>query len=234
MNTYLEMQKNYYNREASNWSLQSRDPVVGSYDRHNNFYDYDEYLFPKIDTSGMIAIEYGCGPGRNLIRFKDRFKRIDGVDIAEINLEKAKINLESNHISDSKLFLTTGDNIPTESSIYDVVFSVICLQHICVHSVRMKIMEDCFRVLKDEGYFCFQMGYGSVRSDGYVKPGSVHYYDNHIQANATNGDSDTRVDNVDFLINDLKSIGFKEIRYHIGAVGPGDSHGNWIWVQAKK
>lgn len=228
MSNYLEMQKNFYNREASKWSFENRDYVVGSYDNHNRFADYDKYLFPQIDTSNMVAIEYGCGPGRNIVRFRNRFKRIDGVDIAENNLEKAKINLQSNNITDSNFFVTTGDNIPTESSIYDIVFSVICLQHICVHNIRMKIMQDCFRVLKEGGYFCFQMGYGSI------KPGGVSYYDNHINASSTNGNEDTKVENVDFLINDLKSIGFKEINYHIGDVGPGDNHVNWIWVQAKK
>ena len=90
---YLKMQNDYYDEYASKWSLSFRDPVVGSYDAHNDWSDYDEYLFKDFDTTGMIALDYGCGPGRNLVKFNSRFERIDGVDISDVNLEKAKTNL---------------------------------------------------------------------------------------------------------------------------------------------
>jgi len=228
MNSYLKMQKQNYDNDARAWNLSNKDPVVGSYRRQNEFSDYDEFLFPKIDTKDLISLEYGCGPGRNLIKFNKKFKRIDGVDIGQINLDNAKINLESEGITDYKLFLTSGDNIPTEDSVYDIVFSVICLQHICVHDIRFKIMTDVYRVLNDEGYFCFQMGYGKERIN------SVSYYDNFYEATATNGLMDTRVEDASYLVNDLEKIGFKDITYVIRPVGPGDVHPNWIWVQAKK
>ena len=66
---YLAMQKYYYNQDAARWSIFNRDPVVGSYDAHNSFDDYDKFLFKDIDTTNMVALEYGCGPGRNLIKF---------------------------------------------------------------------------------------------------------------------------------------------------------------------
>lgn len=228
MNKYLKMQNTNYNRDAAQWSLANRDPVVGTYDKHNKFSDYDDYLFPKIDTSNMLALEYGCGPGRNLIKFNKKFKRIDGVDIAEINLMNARTNLANSGIEDYNLFLTSGDNVPTLNESYDIVFSVICLQHICVHEIRMKIMADIYRVLKNGGYFCFQMGFGKERIN------SVSYYDNFYDAPVTNGLMDTRVEDAEYLIKDLEKIGFKDIEYVIRPVGPGDLHPNWIWVQAQK
>lgn len=228
MYNYLLMQKYFYEEEASRWSTSNPDPVVGSYHQHNNFDDYNKYLFPKIDTSNMVALEYGCGPGRNLIRFNKNFKRIDGVDIAEMNLIKAKTNLQINGIEGNNLLLTTGDSVPANDKTYDVVFSVICLQHICVYDIRFKIMTDIHRVLKDEGYFCFQMGYGPGRV------GSVAYHENFYGATTTNGSADTRVDDVKYLTDDLEKIGFKTVNYTIAKVGPGDGHSNWIWVQAKK
>ena len=44
-NTYVSMQSNHYENAASSWDLNNRDPVVGSFDQHNNWSDYDEYLF---------------------------------------------------------------------------------------------------------------------------------------------------------------------------------------------
>ena len=37
MNTddYLKMQKGYYEKDASKWSLENKNPVVGNYHNHN-------------------------------------------------------------------------------------------------------------------------------------------------------------------------------------------------------
>lgn len=227
-NDYLLMQKSHYDSLAKQWSIQDKNPVVGSYGGHNDFEDYDKYLFPKVETKDMVALEYGCGPGRNLIRFNKKFKRIDGVDIGEVNIKNAEINMKDANLEIPNLYTNNGDNIPTENEVYDLVFSVICLQHICVHEIRYNIMKEIYRVLKKGGYFCFQMGYGSP------KPNSVDYYANNYEAASTNGDNDVNISKYEYLEKDLKEIGFKSFRHVINRTGPGDSHGNWIWVQVEK
>lgn len=229
-NDYLGMQKSYYDEYASIWSLNFRDPVVGSYDAHNNWEDYDTVLFSGIETEGMTAIEYGCGPGRNLVKFNDRFSQIDGVDISQINLDKAKLNLEHNGIYNSELFHTSGDNFgdaPDDS--YDVVFAVICLQHICSYTIRRSIFIDALRVLKSGGHFCFQMGYGG--KDGID---TADYFDDAFDAMSTNGHSDVSITDADVMREDLESLGYTWVSHSIRETGPGDTHRNWIWVQVKK
>jgi SAM-dependent methyltransferase len=225
---YLLMQKNHYDNLAGQWSIQDKNPVVGSYFEHNDFEDYDKYLFPKIETKNMITLEYGCGPGRNLIRFNKKFKRIDGVDIGEINIKNSEINIKDANLEIPNLYINSGDNIPTESEVYDLVFSVICLQHICVYQIRYNIMKEIYRVLKKDGHFCFQMGYGPPKGN------SVDYYENNYGAASTNGDNDVNLSNHEYLEKDLKEIGFKSFKHVIGRTGPGDGHGNWIWVQSQK
>lgn len=228
--TYLSMQKAYYEDAAISWNLSNREPVVGAYDLHNAWADYDTFLFKNFDTSQKTAIEYGCGPGRNLVRFNDRFARVDGVDIAQHNIEKARINLEHNNIHTSNLFVCDGSSFPVDSESYDVVFSVICLQHICCYDVRFKILKDAFRVLKSGGYLCFQMGLGG--KEGYI---TSNYYDNTFDAKTTNGHHDVAVYEESFLRKDLIDlIGFKNYKSDIREVGPGDKHKNWIWVQVQK
>ncbi len=228
---YLKMQNDYYNEYAEKWSLEFRDPVVGSYDAHNAWGDYDNYLFKDFDTSGLKALEYGCGPGRNLVKFSNRFASVDGIDISPINIEKAKVNLLHNGINNSKLYVTTGDNlsmIPNEE--YDVVFAVICFQHICVHEIRLLIMQDIWRVLKYGGHLCFQMGFGG--KEGIPTAG---YYDNNYDAGSTNGHADVSIENEADLMDDLlNKIGYKNYKSDIRSTGPGDNHRNWIWVQVEK
>lgn len=231
---YLNMQKSFYDAEAAKWSLKNKDPVVGSYKQHDAWPDYDEYLFKfnpvfNVETNDMVALEYGCGPGRNLIRFHNRFARIDGVDISQINLDKAEVNLADAGITDYNLYMCDGKSIPCEDETYDVVFSVICLQHIACHEIRFNIMKEIHRVLKPGGHFCFQMGYGGRGGN------QAEYYENNYDAPRTNGGWDVAVRNEDGLKDDLtKKIGFKSYSSDVTRRGPGDSHAKWIWVRVQK
>jgi SAM-dependent methyltransferase len=231
LESYLNMQKNFYEQDASTWTLDNRNPVVGCYDKHNDWSDYDEYLFKEFDTSGLVALEYGCGPGRNIIKFNNRFSRIDGVDIAVNNIEKAKLNLNHNGIAIPNLYLCDGKSIPVEDSVYDVVFSVICLQHIACYDIRFSIMSDIKRILKPNGRFCFQMGFGG-KSDQWV---FCQYYDNAVNASFTNGRHDVSIVDENNLKDDLvNKLGFTDYKSDIRPVGPDDNHKNWIWIQVKK
>jgi len=226
---YLNMQKSQYEYDAAQWSLDNRNPVVGSYDQHNSWEDYDVVLFRNIDTKQMTALEYGCGPARNIIKFSNRFKKIDGVDIAAGNLEKAKINLQKHNIANYDLFQCDGKSIPAKDEIYDLVFSVICLQHIASYSIRYSIFNEVFRVLNKGGYFCFQMGFGGKKNIP-----TTDYYSNDYHAQATNGAHDVSVTDPSQLQKDLMEIGFSVFEHEIREVGPGDNHKNWIWVRVKK
>lgn len=228
---YLSMQNDYYDEYASQWSLSFRDPVVGSYDAHNEWPDYDEFLFKGIDTKSLVALEYGCGPGRNIVKFSDKFSRIDGVDISSINIEKAALNSEHNKTPKPNLFVTSGDNLSMiEDNSYDVVFAVICFQHICVHEIRFNILKEIQRVLKPGGKLCFQMGYGG--KEGIPTAG---YYDNIYDAASTNGHADVSITDESELMSDLvEKIGYKGYVSNIRETGPGDNHRNWIWVQVEK
>lgn len=224
------MQNAHYEEYAKAWSLSFRDPVVGSYDAHNKWPDYDTYLFKDFDTSGLVALEYGCGPARNLIKFQDRFARVDGIDIAQTNLDKAKINLDDAGVKDYNLYLTSGDNLSeVASESYDVVFAVICFQHICVHEIRYSILKDIYRVLKPGGYLCFQMGYGG--KEGIP---TADYFDNVYEATTTNGHADVSIMNEKDIESDLTKLGYRNYKSDIRETGPGDNHRNWIWIQVQK
>jgi ubiquinone/menaquinone biosynthesis C-methylase UbiE len=222
------MQLNQYNSLASGWSEENRDPVVGSFDAHNQWTDY-ENLFTNIDNqSEKIGLDFACGPGRNIVKYSNRFKRLDGVDISPVNIENAKKYISSNSI-ESNLYVSNGVGIDCiESNTYDFVMSTIALQHICVYDIRYSIMKDIYRILKDGGVFTAQMGFGSP------SPATVGYYENYYDAEGTNRTCDVCIESTDQLEKDLLEIGFTNFEFVIGTVGPGDVHPNWIYFNCKK
>jgi SAM-dependent methyltransferase len=230
-NKYTKMQKSLYDSEASKWSLTNKEPVVGSFDAHDAWEDYDTFLFADINTSGKIALDFGCGPGRNIVKFNSRFKRIDGVDISQVNLDKALIWLKENNVSTPILKMNNGVDVSCidTDNYYDVIFSTICLQHICVYDIRLSILKDFYRILKPGGSICLQMGYGYSEEKK-----SVPYYDNFIEASVTNGFCDVRVEDPDHIKNDLHNIGYEKFSYDLRPVGPGDNHAQWIFFRAFK
>jgi len=230
-NIYTEMQKNQYENDAANWALDNRDPVVGSFDAHNQWDDY-ELLFKDIsNTENKVMLDFGCGPGRNLVKYSDKFNRIDGVDIAENNLKNAIEYIKSNNLdmNKHKLFLNNGFDLKSiTSGTYDVVMSTICMQHICVHEIRYNLLKEFYRVLLSGGIITIQMGYGTP------SPASVSYYDNNYDAISTNRGCDTTIESTDQIKTDLEKIGFVDFNYTITSTGPGDCHPNWIFFSAIK
>jgi len=234
MEKYLSMQRNAYNKRAPDWSLKNKDPVVGSYDKHNAWKYYDEFMFREIDTTDLVALDYGTGPGRNIIKFWNRFKRIDGVDIGKGNIKNAKLNLRDAGITGNILCVCDGKSIPFDDETYDVVFSTICLQHICSYDIRFNILQDAYRVLKPSGHLCFQMGFDKPEIK-FTKRPIATYYENIYDAPKTNGQYDVTIRDPDNIKDDLvNKIGFKSFEYNIRKTGPGDFHGNWIFVRAQK
>lgn len=227
-NKYTQMQLNLYNWLASEWSESNRDPVVGSFDGHNNWADY-ENLFQRLENqSELIGLDFACGPGRNIVKYNGRFKRLDGVDISPVNIGKAQ-SYTSNRGIETVLYNSSGTDISVvPSNTYDFVMSTIALQHICVYDIRYSIMKDIHRVLKDGGTFTAQMGYGSP------SPQTVGYYENYYDAESSNRACDVCIESTEQLEKDLTEIGFTDFQFTIGPVGPGDIHPNWIYFSCIK
>ena len=209
-------------------TVDAAEHVVGCYAQHERF-DYEKWLLGGVTMrTGATALEYGCGPGRMLLRFAPRFARVDGVDISPELVEIAQRRAEAAGLA-SRVWTTNGDSLPPGAAgPYDVVFSVICLQHIAVHTIRRRLLQALFDALKPGGLLTFQMGYGPGH------PAMVDYAADVIDATNTNGACDVGVLHPGEIGGDLLAIGFDRAGYALRPTGPGDTHGAWIFVRALK
>ncbi len=230
---YAMMQKQFYEASAkrSEYGEKKVDYVVGSFDLHNAWKDYDTYLMRYVDKTyrNKLALDFGCGPGRSIIKYSRLFKRLDGIDISRNNILNARRGLKKNRITNSKLYVNNGTDLrPLRDDTYDFVMSTICLQHICVYDTRFSLLKDMYRVLKPGGRISLQMGFGTG------SPATVPYYTNEYDAPTTNRGLDTAVESPDQIGGDLKKIGFTSYEYWIRPTGPGDVHKKWIFFTAVK
>jgi ubiquinone/menaquinone biosynthesis C-methylase UbiE len=223
-NIYTQMQKHEYRNGTSN------------HQEHNSNDDYWNVLLGDVknsdDWKNKVALDFGCGQGRNVTNLLSlsEWKRVDGVDISEVNIEHCKEEFTNQN---SKWFVNSGVDLEQLSSNeYDFVMSTITLQHIPVYNIRRSLIEEILRVLKPGGTFSFQMAFGPASKGDYRNP--ALYYDNIYHAQSTNSAWDVRVSNEEDITKDLKEIGFEGVEIKVCDSFSDKQHPQWIYVKCQK
>lgn len=208
-NKYTQMQQSLYDHLAV---LDAGRNVNG-----NPLQIYDEYYAQRLwgnipNLEDKKVLDFGCGPGRNLIYYTGKVKSIDGVDIAERNLVTAREWIENNNFDPNNYRLYKNDGVSLKGipdDEYDVVMSTICLQHISVYSIRRNLLSEFRRVLKTGGYITLQFLYSTEKAN------TVDYFADFWDAGGSNGANDCVVGDAQHVVKDLKELGFSNIEYFI-------------------
>ncbi len=136
----------YWTEVAEQLSLRSSEGEVIAGD-DDVFYDYKRKTFlyklgKLINWESKDVVEYGCGPGGNLVFLSDLgVNSLKGIDISREMLELARKNAPD---LDVELIQNNGIEIPIENNSVDVAFTATVLQHnVDDDSVREIIHELC-------------------------------------------------------------------------------------------
>ena len=205
---------------------------TNNHEQHNDNPKYWDILLGDIKNNSKYfeektGLDFGCGKGRNVTNLLSlaNWKRVDGIDISHDNINFCVQTYNQNSI----FYKNNGvDLSDLKSNEYDFVMSTIVLQHICSRSVRLGIKKEIYRVLKENGLFSFQMGFGSHHTH------FSNYFDDNYTAISSNGSFDVTIKDPQDLINDLTEIGFKNITYEIHESWIDGGHPNWIYVKCYK
>ena len=228
-NKFTRMQKDDYNRRATD---DFKSSLVGYYKEHNSWKPYDDMMKDfycvvddqksYLDTKEMLCLDFGCGPGRNIFKYGDAFKRIDGVDICKAILDRGLDMLEGlKYPYEAFLFHCDGVSLSAiQDDEYDVIHSTITLQHIPVHEIRLNYFYEFYRVLNEGGWITLQMGYNDTPVEHWSKNQNLRgnlfdYYENAYHVRETNGRADVFVSDPNQLEEDLIKVGFKNFEYFI-------------------
>jgi ubiquinone/menaquinone biosynthesis C-methylase UbiE len=122
--------------------------------RLNHYPFYKELIGLDEPHNNEVIMDYGCGPGNDLIHFmKTKAKKIIGVDISKKALKFAqhRVSLYTNNVIPVELIKTIdgNDTIPLENNSIDYIICSGVLHHTSNPNI---ILKEFFRVLKNNSY----------------------------------------------------------------------------------
>ena len=157
-NTYGNNNNNIY------WSVISNNKykTINSQEQLDEFYksgiESTNYIKNKFEKYKKIfelwaiekrCLDFGCGCGRTLIHLAMYFDEIVGMDISQGHLDKANNIAKQLEISNIKLYKSDEDITIYDN--FDLIYSVIVLQHIPPPLMKNYI-NQLLSILNDDGY----------------------------------------------------------------------------------
>jgi ubiquinone/menaquinone biosynthesis C-methylase UbiE len=134
-----------------------------------NVAHYHELIATHAHTSGTFShvLDFGCGVGRLTFPWGKRAKRVTGVDISSGMLQIANDNLAGReHI---KFVLNQSDDLQVfNNGEFDLVFSLVCLQHM-PWSLAASYIAEFSRIGSPGGVVAFQLPTKTFRGGSMAK-----------------------------------------------------------------
>lgn len=204
-----QFNKNYIDSQKNQFENSHELMIEENHIKHNNDPEYWNILLKEIKENRQFwfnkkALDFGCGCGRNIKNLLDlvEWDSVDGCDISYKNAIYAKNWVNQFYKNKTETWETNGCDIqPCKENTYDFIMSHIVFQHISNYNVRFSIISDIFKCLKPNGLASLHFA-DMLCSNKY-------YESLDINQNCS-------VENSEFLINDFKKIGFKNISCETG------------------
>jgi SAM-dependent methyltransferase len=139
--------------------------------RNNQYVDYIKYL-PNTGHDKEVIVDYGCGPGHDLIGFlsQSKPKKVYGIDVSKTSLAEARDRLRIHRFECDLIQISENEHkIPIDNESVDYIHCSGVLNHVPSPET---VTKEFFRILKPGGYARFMVyNYDSIW---------VHLYVTHI------------------------------------------------------
>lgn len=120
--------------------------------RNAQYIDYIE-LMPVHGYDGKVVVDFGCGPGNDLVGFGvySKPKKLIGVDVSSTSVEQARVRLKAHALDKTTELIVqdaTCEALPIESESVDHIHSSGVLHHV---SNLSSVLAELYRILKPGG-----------------------------------------------------------------------------------
>lgn len=118
--------------------------------RNDQYIDYIK-LMPVDGQDGKVVLDYGCGPGNDLVGFGIHSKpsRLIGADVSPKSLEQAQLRLKLHDISSEFVLIPEADHtLPFDDESVDYIHSSGVIHHI---NDPAGVLSEFKRILKKDG-----------------------------------------------------------------------------------
>ena len=130
-------------------------------------------FFPEVERPKRV-LDFGCGVGRLALAFARYAEEVTGLDISPEMLRLARSHANDRGITNAR-FLQSDDNLSEASDLFDLVNSIIVLQHIPPER-GLRIIERLVQKARPGGLFALQVTYGKARKFLVHEQGAARYY----------------------------------------------------------
>ena len=137
--------------------------------RFDQYPKYEE-LMPCSEFDDKIILDYGCGPGHDVVGFVEYSKplKVIAMDVSSSSLEETKNRVALHNASDKveiKL-IKEGEKLPIENNSIDYIHSSGVLHHT---PNMQEILNEFYRILKPNGIIRIMVyNYNSIWAQLYV------------------------------------------------------------------
>ena len=133
--------------------FKTKQESIDYFNWRNSQYPGSIALLPVNNASGKVVLDYGCGPGNDLVGFclYSTPKRLIGADVSTSSLAESSARLAT-HSFDKVELLTLSDSsvaLPFEDGSIDIVHSAGVLHHL---PDIERALREIRRVIADGGY----------------------------------------------------------------------------------
>jgi len=136
--------KEILEKNKKDWEEIAKEFSQTRYNLWFEFKDFEKYLNKKDKV-----LDLGCGNGRFYEFLKSRAGEYVGLDQS-----KALISLAQQRFPGANFIIGDALNLETKFSKneFEIIFSIAFLHHLPSKKLRIKVLRNCYNLLKPEGY----------------------------------------------------------------------------------
>jgi ubiquinone/menaquinone biosynthesis C-methylase UbiE len=119
--------------------------------RNSQYIDYEKFL-PVSSHEGEVVLDYGCGPGHDLVGFMtySRPVAVYGLDVSQTSLTEAASRLDLHNYRCKLIQISESDErLPINDSSVDYVHCSGVLNHV---PDPERVLKEFWRILRPSGY----------------------------------------------------------------------------------